>query len=126
MSMVWCAVYARPYLRVCLAGDAARTQSPFGAQGMDAGIVDAANLAWRIALVVRGGAAPALVDGYDMERRGGGVATAALASRLYRLTNFGYGLDIARHVSIQLTRCSSPHHRCASRALTPRELNHIR
>ena len=45
--------------RVLLAGDAAHIQSPFGGQGMNTGIGDAENLAWKLALVVSGRAANA-------------------------------------------------------------------
>lgn len=54
--------------RVFLAGDAAHIHSPAGAQGMNTGIQDAANLAWKLALVVRAGADPQLLDTYHDER----------------------------------------------------------
>ncbi|MFE5941260.1 FAD-dependent monooxygenase [Streptomyces sp. NPDC056480] len=55
--------------RVFVAGDAAHIHPPTGAQGMNTGIQDAANLAWKLALVVKGEAGPALLDSYDAERR---------------------------------------------------------
>nr|WP_093157282.1 FAD-dependent monooxygenase [Saccharopolyspora antimicrobica] len=55
--------------RVLLAGDAAHIHSPFGGQGMNTGIGDAENLAWKLALVVRGRAGSALLDTYQAERR---------------------------------------------------------
>ncbi|MEV1295116.1 FAD-dependent monooxygenase [Pseudonocardia sp. NPDC049635] len=55
--------------RVLLAGDAAHIHSPFGGQGMNTGIGDAENLAWKLALVVHGGARAALLDTYGAERR---------------------------------------------------------
>ncbi|HEY9328347.1 MAG TPA: FAD-dependent monooxygenase [Streptomyces sp.] len=55
--------------RVFVAGDAAHIHPPTGAQGMNTGIQDACNLAWKLALVVRGEAAPALLTSYDAERR---------------------------------------------------------
>lgn len=55
--------------RVLLAGDAAHLNSPAGAQGMNTGIQDAVNLGWKLALVVRGDASPALLDTYEHERR---------------------------------------------------------
>jgi 2-polyprenyl-6-methoxyphenol hydroxylase-like FAD-dependent oxidoreductase len=54
--------------RIFLAGDAAHIHSPVGAQGMNTGIQDAWNLAWRLALVVRGRAVEALLDSYEAER----------------------------------------------------------
>ncbi|ANY08473.1 FAD-dependent monooxygenase [Pseudonocardia sp. HH130630-07] len=62
--------------RVLLAGDAAHVHSPFGGQGMNTGIGDAENLAWKLALVVGGGAAESLLDTYGAERRP--VAAAVL------------------------------------------------
>ena len=55
--------------RVLLAGDAAHIQSPFGGQGMNTGIGDAENLAWKLALVVSGRAGERLLDSYEAERR---------------------------------------------------------
>ncbi|MER7014069.1 FAD-dependent monooxygenase [Saccharopolyspora sp. NPDC000359] len=55
--------------RVLLAGDAAHIHSPFGGQGMNTGIGDAENLAWKLALVLRGRAGAALLDTYQAERR---------------------------------------------------------
>ncbi|WP_433031924.1 FAD-dependent oxidoreductase [Actinomycetospora sp. CA-053990] len=52
---------------VFLAGDAAHVHSPAGAQGMNTGIGDAVNLAWKLAAVL-GGADPALLDTYAAER----------------------------------------------------------
>lgn len=52
-----------------LAGDAAHVHSPAGGQGMNTGIQDAHNLAWKFAAVVNGGAAPSLLDTYEAERR---------------------------------------------------------
>lgn len=55
--------------RVFVAGDAAHIHPPTGAQGMNTGIQDACNLAWKLALVLRGEATPALLTSYDAERR---------------------------------------------------------
>jgi 4,5-epoxidase len=64
--------------RVLLAGDAAHIHSPFGGQGLNTGIGDAENLAWKLPLVATGRAAPALLDTYEAERRP--VAQEVLAS----------------------------------------------
>ncbi|MFK0256439.1 FAD-dependent monooxygenase [Streptomyces sp. NPDC090445] len=54
--------------RVFVAGDAAHIHPPTGAQGMNTGIQDAYNLAWKLALVLRGSAHPGLLDSYHAER----------------------------------------------------------
>ncbi|MCX5174796.1 FAD-dependent monooxygenase [Streptomyces virginiae] len=55
--------------RVFVAGDAAHIHPPTGAQGMNTGIQDAWNLAWKLALACAGAAHPGLLAGYDAERR---------------------------------------------------------
>ncbi|MFF1905204.1 FAD-dependent monooxygenase [Kitasatospora sp. NPDC058218] len=54
--------------RLFLAGDAAHIHPPTGAQGMNTGIQDAFNLAWKLALAVRGIGADGLLDSYHAER----------------------------------------------------------
>lgn len=54
--------------RAFLAGDAAHIHSPVGAQGMNTGLQDAYNLAWKLALVVKGRADPSLLSSYEAER----------------------------------------------------------
>jgi len=56
--------------RVFLLGDAAHLTPPFAGQGMNAGIRDAQNLAWKLAMVCGSGAAPAILESYETERRG--------------------------------------------------------
>ncbi len=54
--------------RVFLAGDAAHVHSPFGGQGMNIGLQDAYNLAWKLALVLQENACESLLDTYQEER----------------------------------------------------------
>ncbi|HEX6345412.1 FAD-dependent monooxygenase [Umezawaea sp.] len=54
--------------RVLLAGDAAHVMSPFGARGLNSGICDADNAAWKIAFDRAGQAGPRLLASYDLER----------------------------------------------------------
>jgi 2-polyprenyl-6-methoxyphenol hydroxylase-like FAD-dependent oxidoreductase len=71
--------------RCFLLGDAAHIHSPVGAQGMNTGLQDAYNLAWKLALVVQNRAKPALLDSYEQERMP--VARALLngTDRAFRL-----------------------------------------
>jgi len=54
--------------RCFLLGDAAHIHSPVGAQGMNTGLQDAYNLAWKLALIISGKAATGLLDSYEAER----------------------------------------------------------
>ncbi|HUD54325.1 MAG TPA: FAD-dependent oxidoreductase [Terracidiphilus sp.] len=54
--------------RAFLLGDAAHIHSPVGGQGMNTGIGDAVNLAWKLAAVLQGRAGSALLDSYEPER----------------------------------------------------------
>jgi len=55
--------------RIALAGDSAHLNSPVGGQGLNGGIADAHNLAWKLANALRGGDAVRLLASYDVERR---------------------------------------------------------
>ncbi|HEY2418325.1 MAG TPA: FAD-dependent monooxygenase, partial [Steroidobacteraceae bacterium] len=55
--------------RVFLAGDAAHLMPPTGGFGGNTGIADAHNLAWKLAMVLKGTAGPALLDSYQPERQ---------------------------------------------------------
>jgi 2-polyprenyl-6-methoxyphenol hydroxylase-like FAD-dependent oxidoreductase len=68
-----------------LAGDAAHIHSPAGGQGMNTGMQDAANLAWKLALVVRGVADEALLDSYNEERHPIGRELLRTTDRLFAI-----------------------------------------
>lgn len=51
-----------------LIGDSGHLSSPFGGEGLNAGLMDACDLAWKLALVARGLARPELLQTYDIER----------------------------------------------------------
>lgn len=53
---------------VFIGGDAAHVHSPAGAQGMNTGLQDIYNLAWKLAFVIKGKAKPELLDSYGIER----------------------------------------------------------
>ncbi|QIO98526.1 FAD-dependent monooxygenase [Bradyrhizobium symbiodeficiens] len=83
--------------RVFLAGDAAHVHSPAGGQGMNTGMQDAINLAWKLAMVCRGlSANPSLLDSYDTERRPVGAEVIATAGRLTKIATIHN--PIAQHV----------------------------
>jgi putative polyketide hydroxylase len=100
--------------RVFLAGDAAHSMPPWGGFGANSAIQDAHNLAWKLALVLRGQAHPALLDTYEAERApidrtlselagsmngergliatpGGGLGTLWMMRRLFPYLTMGYG-----------------------------------
>ncbi len=78
--------------RVFLAGDAAHVHSPVGGQGMNLGIQDAFNLAWKLALVIRGEAHPSLLDSYHAERSPIAAATIGLTDAATRFATRALGL----------------------------------
>ena len=68
--------------RVLLAGDAAHLTPPFAGQGLNSGLRDAANLAWKLAAVTRWGAPDTLLATYEMERRPHAAALIRMALRI--------------------------------------------
>jgi 2-polyprenyl-6-methoxyphenol hydroxylase-like FAD-dependent oxidoreductase len=80
--------------RVFLVGDAAHVHSPAGAQGMNTGIQDAYNLAWKLALVECGVADESLLDSYQAERHPIGVQLLKTTDRLFSV--FGGQSPLAR------------------------------
>src|SRR5262249_35312065 len=75
--------------RVFIAGDAAHIHPPTGGQGMNTGIQDAYNLAWKLALVLQGAAPETLLDSYEAERRPVGADVVART----RAASEGYGRE---------------------------------
>ena len=71
--------------RVFIAGDAAHLTPPFAGQGMNSGLRDANNLAWKLAAVVRGELGPRLLDTYELERRDHVWAMIEMALRMGRV-----------------------------------------
>ena len=74
--------------RCFLLGDAAHIHSPVGAQGMNTGLQDAYNLAWKLALVVKDRAQAALLDSYEEER-------VPVARRLLNTTDRAFRLVVS-------------------------------
>jgi 2-polyprenyl-6-methoxyphenol hydroxylase-like FAD-dependent oxidoreductase len=69
--------------RTFLLGDAAHVHSPVGGQGMNTGIGDAVNLAWKLAAVLNGGALETLLDTYELERIGFARQLVATTDRVF-------------------------------------------
>lgn len=76
--------------RVLLAGDAAHVHPPTGGQGLNTGIQDGYNLGWKLSAVV-GGAADALLDTYEEERRPIAQEVLGLSTRLLDAAKRGDG-----------------------------------
>lgn len=91
-ELVWCTAYRFHQRlvehwragRAFLAGDAAHLMSPFGARGLNSGAADAENLAWKLALVLRGDAPASLLDSYGEERRAAAVENLDVTDRTMR------------------------------------------
>lgn len=85
--------------RCFLLGDAAHIHSPMGAQGMNTGLQDAYNLAWKLALVLGGRAEPGLLASYEQER-------LPVARRLLQTTDQAFTLVVSdsRIASLLRTR----------------------
>ncbi|SEH02789.1 2-polyprenyl-6-methoxyphenol hydroxylase [Nonomuraea solani] len=84
--------------RVFVAGDAAHVHSAMGAPGLNLGLQDAANLAWKLAAEVHGWAPPGLLDTYDAERRPAAERVAVHSQAQLALTAPGQGVTALREV----------------------------
>ncbi|EHS52278.1 monooxygenase FAD-binding protein [Rhizobium sp. PDO1-076] len=69
--------------RIFLLGDAAHVHSPAGGQGMNTGVLDAINLAWKLAAVLNGRAPDSLLDSYDAERRSFALKLVDTTDRIF-------------------------------------------
>jgi len=83
--------------RCFFAGDAAHIHSPAGAQGMNTGIQDAFNLAWKLEMVLSGNAHDPLLDTYHQER-------FRFAKRLIRTTDRAFSLVTSRRWDLKFIR----------------------
>jgi hypothetical protein len=85
--------------RAFLLGDAAHVHSPLGGQGMNTGIADAVNLAWKLAAVLQDRSDPALLDTYEDERIGFAQSLVATTDRLFgQVAGAGLRQRTARHL----------------------------
>jgi hypothetical protein len=70
-----------------LLGDAGHLSSPFGGEGLNSGLHDANNLAWKLALATRGHARPELLASFAIERRTADGHVLATSDQLHRLAH---------------------------------------
>jgi 3-(3-hydroxy-phenyl)propionate hydroxylase len=90
---------------VFFAGDTAKVVSPFGARGGNSGIADADNLAWKLAAVVQGFAAPQLLDSYHDERHEAAQTNVLVTNRTARFLRPADGVErLFRSAVISLAR----------------------
>ncbi|MFI0941761.1 FAD-dependent monooxygenase [Streptomyces sp. NPDC021020] len=92
--------------RVLLAGDAAHIHPPTGSQGMNTGIQDAYNLAWKLALAVQGAAADGLLGSYDAERRP--VGAEVVGRTVLHARQGGTEADVLREAQLLVSYAGSP------------------
>jgi 3-(3-hydroxy-phenyl)propionate hydroxylase len=119
--------------RVLLAGDLAHQFSPFGARGLNSGVQDAENAAWKLAFVLRGWAPGALLDSYHAERHAAArenleVTSATMrflvpgtdAERRYRLDTLARAAaDPAARAAVDSGRLAEPFWYTGSPLTTP-------
>jgi 2-polyprenyl-6-methoxyphenol hydroxylase-like FAD-dependent oxidoreductase len=91
--------------RVLLAGDAAHLVSPFGARGLNSGVLDAENAAWKIAFVARGMAPESLLESYHVERHAAAAENLAVTAATMRFLVPPTSRDARRRQEI-LTRAA--------------------
>ncbi|MGZ5784649.1 MAG: FAD-dependent monooxygenase [Ramlibacter sp.] len=91
--------------RVFFMGDSAKVVSPFGARGGNTGIADAENLAWKLAAVMKGRAAPALLDSYHEERHEAARQNVLVTNRTARFLRPAKGIEkVFRDAALGLAR----------------------
>jgi 3-(3-hydroxy-phenyl)propionate hydroxylase len=91
--------------RVFFMGDSAKVVSPFGARGGNTGIADAENLAWKLAAVMNGRAAPALLDSYHEERHEAAQQNVMVTNRTARFLRPASGIEkVFRDAALGLAR----------------------
>jgi len=91
--------------RVFFMGDSAKVVSPFGARGGNTGIADADNLAWKLAAVLKGRAAPGLLESYHEERHEAACQNVLVTNRTARfLRPAGAAEKLFRDAALSLAR----------------------
>jgi 3-(3-hydroxy-phenyl)propionate hydroxylase len=113
LEIVWVGPYAyrsecidqMRHGRVFFMGDAAKVVSPFGARGGNTGVADADNLAWKLAAVMKGHAAPELLDSYNEERHEAAQQNVMVTNRTSRFLRPAEGVErVFRDATLGLAR----------------------
>jgi 3-(3-hydroxy-phenyl)propionate hydroxylase len=91
--------------QVFFIGDSAKVVSPFGARGGNTGISDADNLAWKLAAVVQGKAAPDLLQSYHAERHEAALTNVQVTNRTARFLRPQDGIErVFRNATLHLAK----------------------
>jgi 3-(3-hydroxy-phenyl)propionate hydroxylase len=89
--------------RIFFAGDAAHMVPIFGVRGLNSGLDDAGNLAWKIACVIRGEDSDALLDTYSSERRAAALINIEFGSKSTEfMSPPHHGFDLMRQAALRL------------------------
>lgn len=105
--------------QVLLAGDAAHVCSPAEGHGMNSGLQDAFNLAWKLSLVCQGAAGPALLDSYELERRPVAVSvteSGETAEQIERSADPTVRVERDRRLRAMLADQTARHHEVVAEA----------
>jgi hypothetical protein len=94
--------------RVLVAGDAAHLVSPFGARGLNSGVLDAENAAWKLAFVLRGWAPESLLDSYDAERHAAAVENLDVTGATMRFLVPGSPEEAAHRLQVLQRAATDP------------------
>ena len=97
--------------RILLAGDAAHVHSPVGGQGLNTGVQDAVNLGWKLAQVVKGSSADALLDTYHNERHPVGARVLRTTMAQVALTRVDDRTEALRDSVSELLSMDEPRRR---------------
>ncbi len=85
--------------RVFLSGDSSHIWIPMAGYGMNAGVADAVNLTWKLAAVLSGWAAPAILDTFTVERR---PVTEQVSKHVANIAVVNYAAEIRRNPPVEL------------------------
>jgi putative polyketide hydroxylase len=109
--------------RVFLVGDAAHQMPPTGGFGANVGIQDAANLAWKLAFVLRDEASPTLLETYHRERQPVAAATAAHAAVTALRMMGPAGREATREIELPDVACMMRAYRYGATPVVPRGMS---